>query len=98
LVREGRVRRFVTDDEIRHAIHHPPRNTRAYFRGSAIRKFAKQMTAVQWDELAFADAGRETVVKLLNVFDDAAVTRYNAAIDNAADVATLLRNLNLDRR
>ena len=93
LVREKQIQRFVTDEQIRAAIHHPPADTRAYFRGRCIEKFAKQMTSVQWDEIAFGANGQEFVVRLLNVFDDADVQRYNAAIDNAADVETLLRNL-----
>ncbi len=98
LVREGTMRRFVTDDDIRHAIHHPPPDTRAYFRGRCVEKFAKQMTSVQWDELAFSDNGQEHVVRLLNVFDDADVRRYNEAVDNARDVETLLRSLDAVRR
>ena len=83
LMRESHVQRFVTDDDIRHAIRQPPDDTRAYFRGHCIEKFAKQMTSVQWDEIAFGENGRESVVRLLNVFDDEDVRRYNAAIDKA---------------
>ncbi len=98
LVRQNHVQRFVTGEQIRSAIHQPPRDTRAYFRGRCIEKFAKQMTAVQWDEIAFGHNEHEYVVQLLNVFDDDEVQRYNAAIDNAADVETLLRNVNAVRR
>lgn len=95
LVRENKIQRFVNDDEIRQAVRKPPGDTRAYFRGRCIEKFAKQMNSVQWDEITFGENDREFVVQLLNVFDDADVQRYNAAIDNAVDVATLLRNLKL---
>jgi proteasome accessory factor A len=98
LVRENKLLRFVTDDEIRHAISKPPGDTRAYFRGRCIEKFAKQMSSVQWDEIAFGENDQESVVQLLNVFDHADVQRYNAAIDNAPDVETLLRNLGLTQR
>lgn len=98
LVRENKIQRFVTDEEIRGAIHQPPRDTRAYFRGKCIEKFAKKMTSVQWDEIAFGNNAHEQVVRLLNVFDDKEVQRYNEAIDNAADVETLLRNLEFVRR
>ena len=98
LIREKQLQRFVTDDEIRHAIRQPPRDTRAYFRGRCIEKFAKQMSSVQWDEITFGEDGHESVVQLLNVFDDEDVRRYNAAIDNAPDVETLLRNLKVTRR
>lgn len=98
LVRQGRMQRFVTDQEIRWAIRQPPTNTRAYFRGRCVEKFAKEMTSVQWDELAFADGNGEAVVRLLNVFDDETVQFYNAAVDKAGDVATLLRSLHHERR
>ena len=98
LTREKSMQRFVTDEDIRLAIHHPPPDTRAYFRGRCIEKFAKLMTTVQWDELAFGEPDKEIVVRLLNVFDDVDVQRYNAAIDNAADVETLVRNLETTRR
>ena len=98
LVREKQLQRFVTDEDIRHAIRQPPQDTRAYFRGRCIEKFAKQMSSVQWDEITFGEPGHESVVELLNVFDDEDVRRYNAAIDNAPDVETLLRNLKLTRR
>ena len=93
LTRANKMQRYVTDDEIRRAICQPPADTRAYFRGRCIEKFAKQMSSVQWDEIAFGENAHESVIRLLNVFDDEDVRRYNAAIDNAADVETLLRNL-----
>ena len=56
------------------------------------------MSSVQWDEIAFAENDHEWVVRLLNVFDDEEVARYNTAIDNAPDVETLLRNLDIARK
>jgi proteasome accessory factor PafA2 len=98
LVRQGKVQHFVSNEQIRAAIHQPPRDTRAYFRGRCIEKFAKQITAVQWDEIVFGLNGHEYVVRMLNVFDEQEVRRYNAAIDNANDVETLLRNLDIITR
>jgi len=98
LVRVGTLQRFVTDDDIRHAIRHPPPDTRAYFRGRCVEKFAKEMTSVQWDEIAFAHQTGEAALSLLNVFDETDVRRYNHAIDNATDVTTLLRSLNHELR
>ena len=98
LARQGKMQRVVTDDEIRQAIRRPPRDTRAYFRGRCIEKFARQMSSVQWDEIAFGENDHESVVRLLNVFDEEEVRRYNVAIDNAVDVETLLRNLETTQR
>jgi proteasome accessory factor A len=98
LTRENKMQRFVTDDDIRRAIRQPPRDTRAYFRGRCVEKFAKEMTTVQWDEIAFGDDGHEFVIRLLNVFDEPEVQKYNVAIDNAPNVATLLQSLEFVRR
>ena len=98
LMRGDKIQRFVKDDDVRRAIRQPPRDTRAYFRGRCIEKFARQMSSVQWDEIAFGENDHESVVRLLNVFDDEDVARYNAAIDKAPDVATLLRNVEMIRR
>lgn len=98
LIRENQMQQFVTEEQIRHALHQPPRDTRAYFRGRCIEKFAKEMTSVQWDEIAFGNAGHESVVRLLNVFDATEVQHYNEAIDNAPNVETLLRTLEAVRR
>ncbi len=98
LVATDQMQTLVTEEQIRNAIHHPPRDTRAYFRGRCIEKFAKEMTSVQWDEIAFGHEGKEYVVRMLNAFDPSDVQRYNHAIDNASSVETLLRSLEVVAR
>ena len=39
LVRQGTMRRLVSEEEIRQAIFTPPAETRAYFRGRAVARF-----------------------------------------------------------
>ena len=53
LIRQGTMRRFVTEDEIKHAIFSPPEDTRAYFRGRAVARFNDQIKSIQWDEIVF---------------------------------------------
>ncbi len=98
LMRQNGMQRLVSDEQVSRAIHQPPADTRAYFRGRCIEKFARQMISVQWDKLAFDCGGHEAEVWLLDVFDDATVAKYNAAIDKASDVATLLRMVQHERR
>jgi proteasome accessory factor A len=49
----GRVERIVTDDEIAAAMIEPPRDTRAYFRGSCLARYATSLVAASWDALIF---------------------------------------------
>ena len=50
LLKEGRVERIITDEEIEHAIHHPPENTRAKFRGKFVKlaNERKVLCGVNW--------------------------------------------------
>ncbi len=53
LERQGKVERIVTDEEIQHAIHHPPMDTRAYFRGECLRRYPSEVFGVNWDSISF---------------------------------------------
>ncbi len=53
LVRQGKVARLLSDEEIRHAIQHPPEDTRAYFRGECQRRFGERVFGVNWDSISF---------------------------------------------
>ena len=53
LVRQGRVERIVTDEEIQAAVHVPPEDTRAYFRGECLRRYAGEVFGVNWDSISF---------------------------------------------
>ncbi|MDQ6698191.1 MAG: proteasome accessory factor PafA2 family protein, partial [Actinomycetota bacterium] len=50
--------RVTTDDEIERAVTEPPEDTRAYFRGRCLQKWAGQIVAANWDSLVF-DVGAE---------------------------------------
>ena len=53
LVRAGRVERIVSEDDVLHAIDHPPDDTRAYFRGKCLQKWADDIVAANWDSMVF---------------------------------------------
>jgi proteasome accessory factor A len=57
--RAGLVR--ITDDhEVTRAMTEPPDDTRAYFRGRCLQKWASQVVAANWDSLVF-DIGQESL-------------------------------------
>ena len=47
------VDRLVTDDEITKAIHDPPKDTRAYFRGMCLQRYADEIVSASWDSVIF---------------------------------------------
>ena len=64
LVRQGSMRRFVTEEQIKNAIFAPPETTRAFFRGRAVARFNDQIESIQWDEIVFAANGQSRRVSL----------------------------------
>jgi proteasome accessory factor A len=47
------VDRIVTDDEISKAIYDPPKDTRAYFRGMCLQRYADEIVSASWDSVIF---------------------------------------------
>src|SRR5574341_1418770 len=47
------VERIVTDDEISKAIYDPPKDTRAYFRGMCLQRYAEEIVSASWDSVIF---------------------------------------------
>jgi proteasome accessory factor A len=64
LERQGRAERIVTDEEITAAIHKPPTDTRAYFRGECLRKYGSAVFGVNWDSISFGVEG-EPIKRIL---------------------------------
>ncbi|WP_110183416.1 depupylase/deamidase Dop [Nocardioides solisilvae] len=64
LVRAGRIERLLGDDEVERAMHEPPTDTRAYFRGRCLEKYAADVAAASWDSVVFDVAGRESLQRV----------------------------------
>jgi proteasome accessory factor A len=47
------LERLVGDDAVAEAVSEPPRDTRAYFRGKCLQKWASSVAAANWDSLVF---------------------------------------------
>jgi len=67
LVRLDRMDRLITDAEVSAAMHHPPEDTRAYFRGRCLEKYSDQIAAASWDSVIFDLPGRESLQRVPTV-------------------------------
>jgi proteasome accessory factor A len=85
LLRQGQMRRFVNEGEIKEAIFSPPENTRAYFRGRSVARFNSQITSIQWDEMVFGDGLSRVRVQLSQPADNPRLAALNRAAGEAAD-------------
>jgi len=63
LIRNGKLERLSTEDEVQRAIEAPPTDTRAYFRGRCLAQFPQQVAAASWDSVIF-DLGAETLQRV----------------------------------
>jgi len=67
LVSMGKVERLLSDDEVAEAVVKPPTDTRAYFRGRCLEKYAEQIAAASWDSVIFDLPGRESLQRVPTV-------------------------------
>ena len=51
------LQRLTTDDEVVRAVTEPPTDTRAWFRGKCLQRWASQIVAANWDSMVFDVGG-----------------------------------------
>jgi Pup amidohydrolase len=83
LVRQGTMRRLVTEEEIKQAIFAPPVETRAYFRGRSVARFNDRIKSIQWDEIVFEAEGEKRVIGLPEVAIDRRLEALSVAVRDA---------------
>jgi proteasome accessory factor A len=64
LLKLGRMKRLVDDQVVEHAMHEPPEDTRAYFRGRCLSKYADNIAAASWDSVIFDLPGHESLQRV----------------------------------
>jgi proteasome accessory factor PafA2 len=66
LQRDGLTQRICTDAQISHFVDHPPDDTRAYFRGRCLQKYAREIFLLNWEVVGFDHGQVHRMVPLLN--------------------------------
>ena len=89
----GAIRRLFTDEQVIAAASEPPADTRAYFRGRCVTKYAGQVVAANWDSLVF-DAN-EPNLKRVPMMDPLLGTQelVGELLDESESVQELLQRL-----
>jgi hypothetical protein len=93
LERQDRVERIVTDEEIAAAVHRPPQDTRAYFRGECLRRYPAEVFGVNWDSISFGIEDQQ--VKRIMMAEPLKGTRVHVEelLDSASNAAELVKIL-----
>jgi proteasome accessory factor PafA2 len=63
LVSRGAMQTLLPSGAAETAMHDPPEDTRAYFRGECLRRYGPSVAAASWDSVIF-DLGRESLVRV----------------------------------
>jgi Pup amidohydrolase len=90
LVRMGKVDRLVGQEEVRRAVDHPPTDTRAYFRGRCLQKYADQVAAASWDSVIFDLPGRDSLQRVPTMEPLRGTERHVADLLDRCDTADAL--------
>src|SRR5438552_191302 len=91
LVRQGAIRRVVSEDDIKLAIFTPPETTRAFFRGRSVARFNDEIASIQGDEIVFANNTHSHRVFLPEAAADRRLDALNHAARNGKDFGEFIR-------
>ncbi|MGH8826719.1 MAG: proteasome accessory factor PafA2 family protein, partial [Jiangellaceae bacterium] len=94
LVANGRIQRLVSDDAIAAAVLRPPEDTRAYFRGRCLEKYAGNVAAASWDSVIFDLPGHDALQRVPTLEPTRGTKAHVGALldrcDTALDLVTAL--------
>ena len=90
LVRTGRIDRLIADDEIKDAVATPPTDTRAYFRGMCLARFAPDIAAASWDSIIFDLPGHDSLQRVPTMEPLRGTKEHVGALFDRCDSATEL--------
>jgi proteasome accessory factor A len=60
----GSLQRITTDAQVDSAVHSPPTDTRAWFRGECMRRYAEHVAAASWDSVIFDVPGHDALQRV----------------------------------
>ncbi|AWB81902.1 proteasome accessory factor PafA2 [Corynebacterium yudongzhengii] len=90
LVRKGRMKTLVSDEEIERAVTMPPEDSRAYFRGRLAARFADNVITASWQTVILKYSEGTAKFSTPNV-DEYTRKHVGDIVENAADADELVR-------
>ena len=90
---EPGVARATTEEDVQRAATTAPPGTRARFRGRCVERFADSVHSANWDRLEFTVNGTLEAVDLRGCVEVERAATFNAVLDRADTVESLIRGL-----
>ena len=94
LLHAGRIERLIDTPDVETAMHEPPADTRAYFRGRCLEKYSDNVAAASWDSVIF-DLPDHDSLQRIPTMDPLRGTKASvgALIDSCRTASDLFRAL-----
>jgi Pup amidohydrolase len=64
LAERDRMQRLIDPQRVDKAVHEPPEDTRAYFRGNCLARYADEVAAASWDSVIFDLPGYDSLQRV----------------------------------
>ncbi len=93
LARSGSAKRLVSDEEIAHAVTHPPESTRAYLRGALVTHHREDLDSAGWDVVTLRCEGAAMRVRLADPALASKAWCEQHGIDPRGEASALLKQL-----
>ena len=90
LVRLGRMERLLDDDTVTAAMHEPPEDTRAYFRGRCLDKYPDSIAAASWDSVIFDLPGHDSLQRVPTIDPNRGTRAHVGELIDTSDTALAL--------
>lgn len=90
LVRLGRMERLLEDESVTSAMHDPPEDTRAYFRGRCLDKYPDSIAAASWDSVIFDLPGHDSLQRVPTIDPSRGTRAHVGELIDASDTALAL--------
>lgn len=97
LRRAGAVDTLVSEAAGQEAIHNPPQETRAYFRGRTVAKFGAELAAASWESVVFDLPESDQLSRVIMADPHRGTSELvGELLDNASTASELLHRLKQD--
>jgi proteasome accessory factor PafA2 len=90
LVRMGRMERLLDDESVTAAMHDPPEDTRAYFRGRCLDKYPDSIAAASWDSVIFDLPGHDSLQRVPTIDPSRGSKAHVGELIDSCDTALAL--------
>jgi Pup amidohydrolase len=90
LLRLGRMQRLLDDASVTAAMHDPPEDTRAYFRGRCLAKYPDSIAAASWDSVIFDLPGHDSLQRVPTIDPTRGTRAHVGGLIDASDTALAL--------